>query len=55
VQTLARYAPPILAFAYLGWLAREPAEEPLLTPHSGATRAAPSPSGAIAGRAPAAK
>jgi Glycosyltransferase family 87 len=55
VQTLARYAPPILAFAYLGWLAREPAEEPLLTPHSGETRAAPSPSGAIAGRAPAAK
>jgi Glycosyltransferase family 87 len=55
VQTLARYAPPILVFAYLGWLAREPAEEPLLTPRSEARRAAPSPAGPIAGRAPAAK
>jgi hypothetical protein len=54
VQTLARYAPPILALALLGWLRRERADEALAGPLR-PRRLAASPSGAIAGRAPAAK
>jgi Glycosyltransferase family 87 len=54
VQTLARYAPPILAFGLLVSLRRAPADEAqaaALPPKRGAA----APSGAIAGRAPAAK
>lgn len=54
VQTLARYAPPILAFGLLGWLRRDPADEALGTALR-PKRVAAAPSGAIAGRAPAAK
>ena len=56
VQSLARYAPPILVFGILGWLARAATRDrsgtvlPVPKPAS-----APAPSSAVAGRAPAAK
>lgn len=56
VQSLARYAPPIIVFAVLGWRWRRSAgwRTPIPLPRA-RPAAAPAPSSAVAGRAPAAK